>query len=215
MALNILSKNRALPSNLPMRIILTSSAPMSSSSSSSTPSKEVSKPKRESWASYLSWLWNGNVDPADPKDGPLKASRVNFPDYVESATGENKLLLLAYENGFLDPYCNLPTERKGAGTKDNPVKIESFINERLVGCVCEQSQNFVRYTNVYKGEPKRCQCGHWLELVEAPRFWEKIPIEDLLTIPYFREMQEDGLLDKLMSGELDRELERKQLEEHH
>lgn len=146
------------------------------------------------------------MDPADPNADPIPASKVNFPDVTESATGEYKLFLLAFENGFLDPYSQLPIERKGRGTKDNPIPIESFIDERIVGCVCEESQSFIRYSVVYKGEPKRCACGHWMKLVEAPRFWEKIPKEDLLTIPYFRELEEEGKLDKLLSGELKHEM---------
>lgn len=146
---------------------------------------------------------------ADPDAPPIPADKVNFPDITEAATGEHKLFLLAFENGFLDPYCNLPVQRNGRGTKDNPVPIESFFDERLVACVCEESQNFMRYTYVHKGELKRCNCGHWLEWKEAPRFWEKIPKEDLITIPYFRELEEEGKLDKLLSGELKDEMVKK------
>lgn len=195
MALRILS-SRVLTSNLPIRICLTSSSSMSSEVS-------TKKQKRESIRSKLASIIGGHVDPADPNEKPIPAEKVNFPDAVEHATGEAKLFLLAFENGILDPYCNLPVERRGAGTKDNPVKVESFINERTVACVCEETQNYLKYTHVYKGEPKRCQCGHWLELVDAPKFWEKLPKEDLVTIPYFRELEEEGKLDKLLAGELD------------
>ena len=205
MAMRILSSARSLPTNLPLRVCGTSSASMSSSS---TP--ETVKPqgkKRESFRSVLATIFGGKVDAANAEEGPIPVDKVLFPDITEKATGEHKLLLLAFENGFLDPYCNLPTERNGRGTKDNPVKVESFINERLVACVCEETQTYVKYTHVYKGEPKRCQCGHWLELVEAPKFWEKIPKEDLLGIPYFADLEEEGKLDKLLSGELDKEAE--------
>lgn len=218
--------SRLLQGNIPIRALLTSSAPMSSSSSSSsstpaTTSKKASDVsinqdtggrKRESFRSKLASVFGGYVDPANPNEPKIPADKVDLPDVVEHATGEAKLFLLAFENGILDPYCNLPTERNGRGSKDNPVKVESFINERIVGCICEDSQNYIKYTTIYKGEPKRCQCGHWLELVEAPRFWEKIPKEDLVTIPYFRELEEEGKLDKLLSGELDKEQEHNQ---HH
>lgn len=144
----------------------------------------------------LASIFGGNLDPADPNDKPIPADKVQFPDVTEHATGEEKLFLLAFENGIIDPYCNLPAERNGGGTKDNPVKVESFSNERMVACICEPTQNYIRYTTVYRGEPKRCQCGHWLELVDAPKFWEKIPKEDLLSIPYIKELEEEGKLTK-------------------
>lgn len=159
--------------------------------------------------SMLAQVFGGNIDPADPKEPPIPADKMLAADLVETATGEQKLLLLAFEQGFVDPYCNLPTERRGAGTRDNPVKVESFVNERMVGCICEDTQNYIRYTTVYRGEPKRCQCGHWIELVDAPKFWEKIPKEDLITIPYFRDLEEEGKLDKLLAGELDHQEEKK------
>lgn len=182
---------------------------MSSSNSSNLPSSEpIKNPvrRRESLRSALASIFGGGVDSADPNAPPIPAEKVNFPDVTEQATGEHKLFLLAFEAGFYDPYCNLPTPRNGRGQKDNPVPIESFTDERLIACVCEPSQNHVRYTFVRKDEPKRCYCGHWLKLVEAPRFWEKIPKEDLITIPYFRELEEEGKLDKLLSGELKDEM---------
>lgn len=109
--------------------------------------------------------------------------------------------MLAFEQGIIDPYCNLPVERRGGGTRDNPVKVKSFTNYRYVGCICEPNQNHVKYTILNMGEPKRCFCGHWLELVEAPKFWTKIPKEDLLTIPYFMELEAEGKLDAVLAGE--------------
>lgn len=179
-----------------MRVCLTSTSSMSSEVS-------TKKPKRESLRSKLASIFGGYVDPADPNEQPIPSEKVNFPDVTEQATGEAKLFLLAFENGIIDPYCNLPVERRGAGTKDNPVKVQSFSEDRLVGCVCEETQNYLKYTHLYKGEPKRCQCGHWMELVDAPRFWEKIPKEDLVTIPYFRELEEEGKLDKFLAGKLE------------
>lgn len=81
--------------------------------------------------------------------------------------------------------------------------IESFLNERIVG---ETSQSYIKYTTLYRDEPKRCGCGHRIKLVDAPKFWQKIPKDDLLTIPYFMELEEEGLLDKALSGELDKEI---------
>lgn len=156
----------------------------------------------ESLKSYLALVFGrGKLDHVDPTKDGIPVDELKLADGVEAATGEQKLLLLAFEQGILDPYCNLPVERKGAGTRDNPVKVESFTNYRHVGCICEPNQNHVKYTILNMGEPKRCLCGHWLELVEAPKFWTKIPKEDLLTIPYFMELEAEGKLDKVLAGE--------------
>lgn len=224
MAVRILGSRLAQPS-VPLRVCVTSNASMSSSSpasssSSSTPASQPKAgpgnpvPKRESIRSILASAFGGKVEPADPNDEPIDAKDIRLPHSVDHATGERKLFLLAFENGFLDPYSNLPVERNGRGTKDNPVPIEAFGNERIVACSCETTQNHLKYTWVYRGEPKRCQCGHWLKLVDAPRFWEKIPKEDLLEIPYFADLEEKGKLDLLLAGKWPEEDEHKQLGGH-
>lgn len=154
--------------------------------------------------SRIGSFFGQSYEAADPNEPPISAKDVRLPDITDTATGEQKLLLLAFENGFIDPYCNLPVERKeNEGTKENPIKVESFTGERMIGCVCEPTQNHVKYTHLYMGHPKRCNCGHWLELVPAPRFWEKIPKEDLLEITWFRELEEEGKLDKFLeTGEV-------------
>lgn len=197
--------NRILSANVPMRIGVTSRASMSSVASPPpsgvTDGKKPVK-KRESFRSIMASIFGGYVDPADPNEPPIPSDLVNFPDVTEQATGYAKLLLLAFENGFIDPYCLMPIERNNRGSKDNPVLVETFFDERLVGCVCEETQNSFRFTTVYRGEPKRCACGHWMKIVDAPKFWEKIPKEDLLTIPYFMILESEGKLDKVLSGEL-------------
>lgn len=196
--------------SLPVRACLT--AQISSSTPAAPPTKSKSpvpvvaeaKVKRESLRSRLASIFGGRVDPADPSQPAIPADEVNFPNIVDRATGEEKLLLLAFENGVLDPYCNLPIERRGRGSRDNPVKVESFFDERIVACVCEPMQNSHRFSVYYKGEPKRCQCGHWIEVVDAPRFWEKIPKEDLVQVDFFKKLEEKGKLDKFLeTGELE------------
>lgn len=149
--------------------------------------------------SKIAHIFGGGVQPADPNADPIPADKANFPDVIEHSTGEEKLFLLAFEQGIIDPYCNLPIERKGdMGSKENPILIESFMDDRMVACACEPAQNYMKYMTIYKGEQKRCQCGWWMKCVDAPRFWEKIPKEDLLDIPFFRDMEEDGYLDEFL-----------------
>jgi len=212
MALSILGQ-RLLVATIPMRVCLTSSAAMSSLPAKA-PASEVGKikpvKKRESIGSWLATVFGGKIETADPNDEPIDANDMRLPNAVDVATGEHKLLLLAFENGFIDPYCNMAESRGNRGlTKDDPIPIPSFHDERIVACCCEPAQSFFRSTFVYRGEKKRCECGYWMELVDSPRFWKKIPKEDLVTIPYFKFLDDEGILDLLLADEVDRELEDK------
>lgn len=207
MALRLLARRVEVTTNTPIRACFMSSAPTVPPSKKSTPAvtKADGTPKRESLMSKIATIFGGKIDHVDPTKPGIPMKDIKFANHVDRATGEEKLLLLAFENGIIDPYCNLPVQRtKGQGTKDNPVKVESFFEDRIIACICEPSKNSHRYTTLYKGEKKRCQCGHWLELVDAPRFWEKIPKEDLLEIKFFKDLEDQGKLDKyLQTGELD------------
>lgn len=66
-----------------------------------------------------------------------------------------------------DPF-NMSPFKKGAGTKDQPTMVPSVTDERMVGCVCHDDQFYVSYFWLYKGEPRRCQCGHWYKLYNVP-----------------------------------------------
>lgn len=194
---------RLLTSNVPLRVTVASNASMSSNVPASSEPKKTRK--RESLRSMIAQVFGGKIDPYDEKVGTITAHEARLPNVVERATGEEKLFLLAFENGIIDPYCNLPIERDGVKglSKDNPIKVESFLDERMVACACEPTQTFFRYTHLERGDKKRCHCGYWLELVDAPKFWQKLPKEDLLDIQFFRDLEERGLLDKYLAGEID------------
>lgn len=207
MALRILASRLVHPSpanGLPLRVCTASMASSTPAPTSPKAPATGTTARPRSAMSRLGLFLRGYYEPADPNDEPIPVRKANLPHITEHATGEEKLFLLAFENGIIDPYCALPVERGSKGTKDDPVLIESFFDDRLVACACEPSQTYVRYMYVYKGEPKRCQCGYWLKCVDAPRFWEKIPKEDLLDIAFFRDMEEEGKLDKFLeTGEID------------
>lgn len=214
MAMRILS-SRLLSGNMPRRVCVTSNASMSSSSenlpkpteaeaTAPTTRKKKLPDKEESFISRWAYLIPGaKLEPADPDEPPIDPKEVRIPESVERCTGEEKLYLLAFENGILDPYCNLPIKRGDRGkTREDAIKIESFFDYRRVACTCEPNQTFYRYTMLLRDEPKRCHCGYWLELVDAPRFWLNLPKEDLLDIQFFRDLQDEGILDKYLAGEI-------------
>lgn len=56
---------------------------------------------------------------------------------------------------------------RGPATKDNPCLVQSFMDKRIVGCICQEDQTHVCYMWVHENDPKRCECGHWFKLVRA------------------------------------------------
>lgn len=96
------------------------------------------------------------------------------PDPMEHATGLERKELEAIARGNPDPF-GMKVLKRGPGTKDQPNLIPSFYEMRLVGCVCHEDAFYLNYMWLYKGEPKRCECGHWFKLVEAEDPFKDIP----------------------------------------
>ena len=57
--------------------------------------------------------------------------------------------------------------KRVAGTKDKPNIVPSVADYRVVGCVCEEDATAINWMWLYKGEPKRCECGYWFKLVDS------------------------------------------------
>ncbi|CAH1365879.1 hypothetical protein MTP99_002163 [Tenebrio molitor] len=96
------------------------------------------------------------------------ATKVTMGDPVEHATGLEKRELLAQVAGNDNPF-DLKVIKRGPGTKTQPNEIPSAFEARLVGCVCEEESTSVNWMWLYKGQPRRCECGHWFNLVhKAP-----------------------------------------------
>merc|ERR1711872_901643 len=87
-------------------------------------------------------------------------------DNLEHAVGIEKFEKLAKLAGIDDPW-DLKPFQLGAGTKEEPTLLPSMYNKRLVGHLCEDHQTHLTYFYVYKGFPKRCQCGHWFKVVDS------------------------------------------------
>jgi len=92
---------------------------------------------------------------------------VKMPHSLDHAVGLEKLERIAKLVG-IDDMFGLGPLQLGKGTKEEPTIIPSTFNKRLIGHQCEDDQTYLTYFYVYKGFPKRCQCGHWFKLVDAP-----------------------------------------------
>ena len=65
-----------------------------------------------------------------------------------------------------DPY-EMKVYKRVAGTAASPNLVPSVADFRVIGCVCEEDATAISWMWLYKGEPKRCECGYWFKLVES------------------------------------------------
>ncbi|KAL1494047.1 hypothetical protein ABEB36_009710 [Hypothenemus hampei] len=91
--------------------------------------------------------------------------KVTFGDPVEHTTGLEKRELLALLAGNEDPF-NEEAICRGPGTRMQPTEIPSSFDSRIVGCICDEESYTIQWIMLYKDEPKRCECGHWFNLVQ-------------------------------------------------
>ncbi|XP_048761702.2 cytochrome c oxidase subunit 5B, mitochondrial-like [Ostrea edulis] len=88
------------------------------------------------------------------------------PDLGGHAVGMERYEILCEMEGK-DPWDMKPsTKQKGFGTRDNPHIVNSVYDRRLVGCICDEDTGQIQYFWLYKGEPKRCYCGHFFKIKE-------------------------------------------------
>jgi len=104
--------------------------------------------------------------PVDQHKGKYATDEIEMPDKLGHAVGLERIQELAAEYGDDDPFEMKPIKR-AKGTFDEPTVISSAFEKRLIGCVCEDDALTIQWLTVYKGEPKRCECGYWFKLVDA------------------------------------------------
>ncbi|KAI0236773.1 hypothetical protein LSAT2_012689 [Lamellibrachia satsuma] len=101
----------------------------------------------------------------DPVKGKVADDQVDMPDTLGHAVGIERFELLARAAGNEDPF-ELNIKKRAKGTKGEPTIIPSMYHYRLVGCICEEDAVSINWMYLYKGEPRRCNCGYWFKLVD-------------------------------------------------
>lgn len=66
------------------------------------------------------------------------------------------------------PYEELKVKLDPKSTKENPMKVNAYGDERTIACVCDD----IHFMTLKKGPSVKCKCGYWFQLVEAKKFWE-------------------------------------------
>jgi cytochrome c oxidase subunit 5b len=90
-----------------------------------------------------------------------------MPDPIEHATGLERRELEAIAAGNDNPFDMRVFKRKSGSTKASPTEVPSAFEKRIMGCVCEEGATSINWMWLYRGEPKRCECGHWFTLVKT------------------------------------------------
>lgn len=67
------------------------------------------------------------------------------------------------------PYEELKVEIDMKSSKENPMKVNAYGDERTIACVCDD----MHFMTLKKGPPVKCKCGYWFLLVDANKFWIK------------------------------------------
>ncbi|XP_072026062.1 cytochrome c oxidase subunit 5B, mitochondrial-like [Amphiura filiformis] len=95
-------------------------------------------------------------------------ARATIPGDFEHATGLDKKEqeLRTAESDPFKLQIQTPPSSVGA-SKTNPNLIPSAFTKRIVGCICEDEQTFIKWMWLYDGEPQRCDCGRWFKLTQA------------------------------------------------
>ncbi|XP_022313442.1 cytochrome c oxidase subunit 5B, mitochondrial-like [Crassostrea virginica] len=102
----------------------------------------------------------------DSFKGTIASKKGRIPEKGGHAVGLERFEILCRMEGkdpFEDSVTYVP---KGFGTKANPVPVPSIFDRRLVGCICDEDTAQMQYFWLYKGEAKRCFCGHFFQLKE-------------------------------------------------
>ncbi|EDW63325.1 cytochrome c oxidase subunit 5B, mitochondrial [Drosophila virilis] len=88
-------------------------------------------------------------------------------DDMELATGIFKRELMLRQAGCNDPWAMKRPMKRGAGRENDPTVIPSAFDGRLVGCLC-LGDRAPKWMWLEKGNPKRCECGHYYVLKNVP-----------------------------------------------
>ncbi|KAK3727798.1 hypothetical protein QZH41_008216 [Actinostola sp. cb2023] len=109
-------------------------------------------------------LLSSRTSPALISRGFANEKGIATPE--EMATGLEKLEYDAVLAGDEDPF-RLKMSSGPPGTREKPTEVPTAFGERIVGCVCEEDATVIKWMLVKKGDPHRCDCGHYFVVKEA------------------------------------------------
>ncbi|XP_013417212.1 cytochrome c oxidase subunit 5B, mitochondrial [Lingula anatina] len=93
---------------------------------------------------------------------------IHYPDSLGYSMGEHRAEILEDIMGVdsFDVY-DYRMIRQNVGTREFPNLVPSVMDHRLIGCVCEEESHAILWMELHEGEPSRCSCGYWFQLVNV------------------------------------------------
>lgn len=80
--------------------------------------------------------------------------------------GNERFEIAMKTKGYNDPYDMEPLLIPKSNSKEQPNVVLTLQDRRLIGCVCNEDTHHINYMWIFKGETKRCECGHWFACKE-------------------------------------------------
>ncbi|KAL1494048.1 hypothetical protein ABEB36_009711 [Hypothenemus hampei] len=88
--------------------------------------------------------------------------------HIEPVLSDSQRIRLEIQEKLRNPDnpFNMKVCQFEAGTQNQPQRIPSNFDSRIVGCICQEESETISWMWLHKGKPRRCECGHWFILVE-------------------------------------------------
>merc|ERR1712226_110535 len=94
-------------------------------------------------------------------------SRVERMTEAGYTLGDQRYEEIERLRGVADPFDMSLQLVKERGSVEKPILVPSITGYRLVGCICEEDECDIEWMTIFKGEMRRCNCGHWFQLVDV------------------------------------------------
>ncbi|GAA52594.1 cytochrome c oxidase subunit Vb [Clonorchis sinensis] len=73
-----------------------------------------------------------------------------------------------------DPYEIKRVKMPVMTSASSPNLVASDASSRMIGCVCEPVADAINWMELVKGDPVKCYCGHWFQLVSYEEYFQRV-----------------------------------------
>ncbi|KAF8569943.1 hypothetical protein P879_01991 [Paragonimus westermani] len=104
-----------------------------------------------------------NPEPTGKQSFPILSDAVNSKNYG----------LVSKLISDLDPYEVKRVKMQTMSSEASPNLVASDYSSRMIGCVCEPEADAINWMELTKGDPVKCYCGHWFQLVDYEEYFRR------------------------------------------
>ncbi|KER25600.1 hypothetical protein T265_06956 [Opisthorchis viverrini] len=98
---------------------------------------------------------------------------VVFPILTEAVKNKD-YNLIAHLIETQDPYEIKRVKMPVMTSASSPNLVASDASSRMIGCVCEPVADAINWMELVKGDPVKCYCGHWFQLVSYEEYFRRV-----------------------------------------